>query len=125
MEIEKNPNIEHKNLNLDNDKDKTIFLDIDEGKCGVGHIKITFDALIDKDVFENKKQPQDWYKDLSIDRSDASKIHRGLMIPPHHIRLKISSYFNCDSTTIWRIEDLDEIRKLLQEQKKGNKKNEN
>jgi len=97
---------------------------IDEvGMSGIAHIKITFDALINQDVFENNRDSTNWYKSLGIDKSDASKYRRGLMIPSHDLRLKISAYFKTDSTSIWKIQDMDEIRNLLLNQKRKNGNN--
>lgn len=104
--------------------EEPIFLDRREGKRGIPYIEITFDAYINKDVRDNSNESTTWYKKLGIDRSDASKIRRGLMIPSHDLRLKISKYFKIDSTFIWRREDMDEIRKLLLKQR-GRLKNDN
>lgn len=77
-----------------------------------------------KVLFDSKKIiQQNLANDLSLDKAYISRIINGVEIPPHHIRLKISSYFNCDSSTIWRTKDLDFIRKLLLEQNKKGEKN--
>ena len=49
------------------------------------------------------QSPTDWYHDLDIEKSNASKIRRGLIVPPKHLRIKIAQYFGVDSTTIWDI----------------------
>ncbi len=104
-----------------NSTGQSIFLDKHKGKDGIGHIEVAIQTLIDKDVQDNSNESVSWYKTIGIDPSDASKIRRGLMIPSHDLRLKISRYFNTDSTLIWRREDMNEIRKLLLKQKRGNK----
>lgn len=85
------------------------------GRCGVDYIEITFENLILEDCKNLLKNPTSWYKENSIDKSDASKIRRGLLIPPLYLRLKICKYFNKDSSEIWRREDIAEIRKLMKQ----------
>lgn len=48
----------------------------------------------------------DWYKDLGIDKSNASRIRRGLVIPFRELRIKIANYFRVDSCTIWTAKDI-------------------
>lgn len=91
------------------------------GVCGIPHIYYTFKTLIERDFSKFDKTPTSWYKCCSLDRSDASKIKRGLLIPPLYVRLKISRYFGIDSSQIWRREDIAEIRKLLQKQRRAKK----
>ena len=67
-------------------------------------------------ILKNCDKPWDWYKSLDIDKSDASKIRRGLLIPPLWLRIKISQYFKIDSTAIWKIEDLPYLKKQLKMQ---------
>ena len=50
------------------------------------------------------QSPTQWYNDLNIDKSNASKIRRGLIIPPKHLRIQIAQYFGVDSATIWEID---------------------
>lgn len=70
------------------------------GNSGKTAIEIRFQTLI-----ANKKElPYDWYKNLSIDKSDASKIKRGIIIPSKEWRIRIANYFDVDSTTIWDID---------------------
>ena len=96
-------------------KDPSIFLSKGVGKSGREYIENTFEILILKKC----DKPFDWYKELDLDKSDASKIRRGLMIPPLWLRLKISAYFGIDSTALWRFEDLEYIREVSKKQKEG------
>jgi len=58
-----------------------------------------------KALWEAKKQsPVQWYHDLNIDKGNASRIRRGLIVPPKYLRIQIASYFGVDSTTIWDID---------------------
>lgn len=115
------------NNSLSNSKDKPFFIGEAVGKRGREYIETAFDVLI----LKKGDRPFDWYQDpsISIDKSDASKIRRGLIIPPLWLRLKISAYFDVDSTTIWRFEDMPYIREVLEKQKQGKmpeeKENEN
>lgn len=86
------------------------------GKRGREYIEHCFDVLILKKL----DKPFSWYQDktISLDKSDASKIRRGLVIPPLWMRLKIAKYFEVDSTLIWRLEDLPYIREQLKKQEK-------
>lgn len=83
------------------------------GKSGYRPIEIRFETLINAHC----EAPFEWYKDLGLDKSDASKIRRGLVIPPKWLRIKIAQYFKTDSTTIWTLEDLPHLRKILKKQK--------
>ena len=66
-------------------------------KGGYTLIEIRFQTLINA----NCESPFDWYKDLGLDKSYASKVRRGLIIPPKWMRIKIAGYFKTDSMTIW------------------------
>lgn len=92
------------------------FLNDKVGKSGGEHIEKCFETL----VLKKGDRPFDWYQSegISLDKSEASKIRRGLLIPPLWLRLKISKYFGCDSTMIWRIEDMDYIKEVLKQQKR-------
>ena len=81
-------------------------------------IEIRFETLINA----NCERPFDWYKDLELDKSYASRVRRGLIIPPKWLRIKIAQYFKTDSATIWTISDRPYIRKLLTKQKESEKK---
>jgi len=87
------------------------------GVCRYAPIEIRFMALINAKC----EAPYDWYKDLGIDRSDASKIRRGLLIPQEWLRIKIAHYFETDSSTIWKVQDLPHIKQLLKKQNKTKK----
>ncbi len=66
-------------------------------KGGRRHIEISFDTLI----FQRGERPFDWYKFLYLDKSVASKIKRGKIIPPKWLRIKIANYFSVDTSAIW------------------------
>ncbi len=102
-----------------NSEGENFFLNKGVGKSGREYIENAFDILILKKC----DKPFDWYKELDLDKSDASKIRRGLLIPPLWLRLRISAYFGIDSTAIWRIEDLLYIKKLIKEQEEKNEDN--
>lgn len=94
------------------------------GKSGREYIEGCFEVLI----LRQGIRPYEWYQDedISLDKSDASKIRRGLVIPPLWLRLKIAKYFEVDSSLIWRTEDLSYIKETLEKQdsysiKKGNR----
>ncbi len=65
-----------------------------------GCIAIRFDTLI----AINREMPYDWYKSLHLDKSLASKIRRGIIIPKKELRILIAGYFKCDSETIWPVD---------------------
>lgn len=85
---------------ISNSKDKAFFSSdaVDEGGRGV--IEIRFETLI----AANCQMPYDWYKLLRIDKSLASKIRRGIIIPKKEMRIRIASHFKCDSATIWPVD---------------------
>lgn len=74
-----------------------IFLAETVVKGGRNHVRIAFDTLI----FQKRERPFDWYKNLGLDKSQASKIRRGVIVPPRWLRIKIADYFKVDSSTIW------------------------
>ncbi len=92
-----------------NNQGKPFFLDKGVGKSRRQYIENAFEILI----LRKYDKPFDWYKQLDLDKSDASKIRRGLIIPPLWLRLKIAQYFGVDSTAIWRFEDLPYIKKII------------
>lgn len=68
-----------------------------------------------KVLFDTKKIIQQNLADhLSFDKAYISRIVNGLEIPPHPVRIKIASYFGVDSTSIWRLDDIEYISYLLQ-----------
>ena len=77
-------------------------------KSGGRAIEIRFRALIERGC----EAPFDWYKDLGLDKSYASKVRRGLIIPPGWLRIKIAQYFKTDSSTIWKIPEIISADKL-------------
>jgi len=78
-------------------------------------IEIRFQTLINSKC----EAPFDWYKSLGLDKSNASRIRRGLIIPPQWLRIKIAHYFETDSSTIWKIQDMPHIKQLLKKQKRS------
>ena len=75
-------------------------------------IKERFKVLLDsKQIIQ--QQVSD---DLGIDKGFISRIFNGVEIPSHTTRLRISSYFGVDSSTIWRMEDLPYIREQLKKE---------
>lgn len=90
-------------------KDNNFFLANGVGNCGRTPIEIRFDTLIEA----NCQRPFDWYQALGLDKSDASKIRRGLIIPPEWLRIKIASFFKTDSSTIWKIPEILSADQLI------------
>jgi len=81
-------------------------------------IEIRFDALL-------KERGLKWveiYKPLGIDKADASRIRRGLVIPSLTLRIKIAKAFGVDTSVIWKPSDIDynNYLKLLREENEGN-----
>lgn len=72
-------------------------------------IKERFKVLLDT----KKLIQQDVADALFFDKAYISRIFNGIEIPPHHVRLKISSFFGVDSSTIWRVEDLPYIKERI------------
>ena len=83
-------------------KDNSFFIVQSVVKGGRKHIEITFDTLI----FQKTEKPFDWYKHLRLDKSLASKIRRGVIIPPKWLRIKIADYFSVDTTAIWYSQEM-------------------
>ena len=98
----------------DNSPTKPFFIDNTKGKQGYEQIMIRFDTLIKA----NCERPFDWYKKLGIDQSDASKIRRGLMIPPRWLRISIAQHFKTDSANMWTVDDLPHIRSIIKKQER-------
>ncbi|KKN00294.1 hypothetical protein LCGC14_1139170 [marine sediment metagenome] len=87
---------------MSNSKDSPFFIREGVEKGGRRHIEITFDTLI----FQRREKPFDWYKELELDKSLASKIRRGVIIPSKWLRIKIADYWNIDTSTIWFSEEM-------------------
>lgn len=100
----------------DNSSGKTFFCNEEVGNgCdnpSYKPIEIRFETLINA----NCEKPFDWYKELGLDKSTASRIRRGLIIPPKWLRIKIAQYFKTDSATIWTNSDLPYIKEILKKQ---------
>jgi len=75
-------------------------------------IQIRMETLINQKC----DRPFDWYHELDLDKSYASKIRRGLLIPPKWLRIKIAQYFGTDSATIWTAGNLEYINSQLKKQ---------
>ena len=93
------------NDSLSNSKNKPFFVLNGVGKSWRDTIEIRFDTLL-------KQKGMKWsecYNSLSIDKADASRIKRGLVIPPLWQRIKIASFFEVDTSVIW---NPDEIKKI-------------
>jgi len=98
---------------------ETIIIEEDVESSCYKPIRERFKVLLDmKNVIQ-----QNMADALSIDKAYVSRIVNGLELPPHHLRLKISSYFRVDSSTIWRVEDLPYINSVLKKQKREDNKN--
>ena len=59
---------------------------------------------------------QDLADEMCLDKAYISRIVNAIEIPPLHLRLKIARYFKTDSSLIWRVCDLPNIRKILARQ---------
>ena len=81
------------------------FLDSDVGISWKTQIENTFNTLILEHLPEGENRSY-WYKKLNLDKADASRIRRGLMIPPQWLRIKIANFFNVQSELIWRSPDI-------------------
>ena len=101
-----------KNLRTSNPSENSFFIQEGVDECILNPIEIRFEALI----LERGEKTYDWYNNLKYDKGFASKVRRGLLIPKHEDRIKISKYFGVDSSTIWRVQDLDLIKKILRKQ---------
>lgn len=91
-----------KNYSVSNSRDSPFFIAVSVVKSGRRHIEITFDTLI----FQKRERPFDWYKSLELDKSLASKIRRGVIIPPRWLRIKIADYFSVDTNAIWYSQEM-------------------
>lgn len=83
-----------------NSQEKTFFCAGVVGEGWRGAIEERFETLIASKC----ERPFDWYKELGLDKADASRIRRGLVIPPKWLKIKIAQYFEVDSITIWESE---------------------
>lgn len=87
---------------MENSEGKPFFVAQSVEKGGRKHIEISFDTLI----LQRREKPFDWYKHLDLDKSIASKIRRGVIIPPKWLRIKISNYFDVDTSAIWFAQEM-------------------
>jgi len=58
------------------------------------------------------------YKEIGLHKSYASKVRRGLIIPPLWMRIKIAQFFKVDTSVIWREPEMIsafEMQKKLKE----------
>jgi len=100
------------NTETTQNKDNSFFCIEEVEKGGYEPISIRFETLINAHC----EAPFDWYKDLDLDKSYASKVRRGLIIPPKWMRIKIAQYFKVDSATIWTAQDLPYIKRIIKTQ---------
>lgn len=89
--------LSNENKNSDESTSKSFFCNEEVVKGGSKDIEIRFKTLI----YSHCEKPSDWYRDLGIDKSNASKIRRGLFIPSKWLKIKIAQHFKTDSATIW------------------------
>lgn len=87
---------------MNNSSNKSFFCARAVGNGGRSPIELRFETLI----ASKSELPYAWYKSLGIDKSDASKIRRGLIIPFKEWRIKIAKYFGVDSSTIWQPQEI-------------------
>lgn len=114
MNIDKNTSIkENKNPLVSSDKEKGFFYERAVGKGVYEPIQIRFQTLVNACC----EKPFSWYKELDLDKSYASKIRRGIIIPPRWLRIRIAHHFKTDSATIWTTRDLPHIKKDYQKRK--------
>ena len=104
------------NSAVDNKTPEPFFYGEQVGKSWYPPITERFKVLLDS----KKIIQQNMGDDLSIDKADVSRIIHGVIIPPHNLRIKIAGYFGVDSSTIWRVEDLPFLKKIMEENKNGN-----
>lgn len=67
-----------------------------------GLIEQRFDVLLK----ERGIKWADAYNEIGLNKSYASKIRRGLVIPPVWMRIKIAQFFKVDTSVIWREPEL-------------------
>lgn len=89
-------------------EDSDFFLNNEVGYGWRNAIEERFKALIEA----KKEAPYDWYKNLGIDKGDASRIRRGLIVPKEWLRIKIANYFGVDSSVIWKVPEIISADKL-------------
>jgi len=88
-------------MKMDNIKDKPFFIAEGVGESWKEAIEIRFNALIE----QRREKLWEWYQKIGLDKADASRIKRGLIIPNQAWKIKIAQYFGVDSTTIWKVPD--------------------
>lgn len=54
----------------------------------------------------------DAYHEVGLNKGYASKIRRGLIIPPLWLRIKIAQFFKVDTSVIWRIPEIQSADKI-------------
>jgi len=105
---------EDNSFNTNNSSEDPFFCDNRVVNSCYEPIRIRFEALINSKC----EAPYDWYKDLGLDKGNASKIRRGLVIPPEYLRIKIAHYFEVDSSTIWKVKDLIKFEQIKKREQK-------
>lgn len=93
---------------MDNSKTQDFFLNIEvEAGCDA-HIEDRFKTLIES----RGETTYDWYKALDMDKAYASRIRRGIVIPPSWVRIRIARYFGVDSSVLWKASEIVSANKL-------------
>ena len=87
-------------------KDSSFFLVREVEKSGHKGIEKTFEALL----LERGLSWSQAYnsEELRFDKSYASKVRRGIIIPPLWQQIKIARFFKIDSTVIWNSKNMEE-----------------
>ncbi len=81
---------------------ENFFLEGGVGKGGRDSIEIRFKAVLEA----LREKWADVYNELGWDKSWASKVRRGLVIPPEWQRIQLAKRLKIDSTVIWKVQDI-------------------
>jgi len=111
------PNTEGKNEGTNNTS-QNFFLAEGVEKGIQKPIEHRFDVLLK----ERGIKWADAYNEIGLNKSYASKIRRGLIIPPLWMRIKIAQFFKVDTSVIWRE---PEIISAFEMQNKSKEENNN
>ncbi len=96
------PNNEREKEETQDTISKNFFLVEGVEKCIKKPIEQRFDVLLK----ERGIKWADAYNEIGLNKSYASKIRRGLIIPPLWLRIKIAQFFKVDTSVIWREAEL-------------------
>jgi len=117
-QIDLKPNTEGKNEGTQDNANQNFFLADGVEKGIQKPIEQRFDVLL-------KERGIKWaeaYNEIGLNKSYASKIRRGLIIPPLWMRIKIAQFFKVDTSVIWREAELISAFEM---QKKSEEKSNN